>query len=329
VKKVIKIILIVTLCLTASVYGQEKIAQTGFNFLVTSSDARSAALGGAVTSLTGFDGALFHNPASMAHFKNFVNVNMSVNKWIADINYLAASAIIAPEEGNYGVLGISLQSVDYGEVEGTIVNPYSPIGYLDTKVFTPNAYSIGLGYAKMLNDKFSVGAQIKYTYQSLGESYVPSSDSSTTLKKNTANAMAYDFGTVYHTGFKSLVFGMFVRNFSSDIKYAEESFQLPLLFSIGISADLFDFIDVGGPEQELFISIDSTHPRSHPEQVKFGAEYLFMKILALRGGYVIGNDEDDVSFGLGINYMGIAVDYAYTPFGVFDNVQRFTARIAL
>ena len=181
----------------------------------------------------------------------------------------------------------------------------------------------------MLNDKFSVGGQIKYTYQALGESYVPTSDTTTSLEENTANTLAYDFGTVYHTGLKSLAFGMYVRNFSSDVKYAEESFQLPLIFSIGISANLFDFVDVGGPEQQLFLSIDSTHPRSHPEQVKFGAEYIFMKMFALRGGYVIGNEEDNVSFGLGLNYVGVAIDYAYTPFGVFDNVQRFTARISL
>ena len=58
-----------------------------------------------------------------------------------------------------------------------------------------------------------------------------------------------------------------------------------------------------------------------------------MKMLSLRCGYVTSNDEDGISFGTGIctgisNYR-LRLDYAYTPFGVFDNVQRMTARFSL
>ena len=129
---------------------------------------------------------------------------------------------------------------------------------------------------------------------------------------------------------------MSVTNFSKEVKYEEEGFQLPLLFTIGISANLFDFFEMPGPDQSLLLSVDATHPRSHPEQIKVGAEYQFMKILSLRGGYVSGNDENDFTFGVGITStsLGISpvnfdVDYSYTPFGVFNNVQRFTARISL
>ena len=122
---------------------------------------------------------------------------------------------------------------------------------------------------------------------------------------------------------------MSVKNFSKEVKYEEEGFQLPLLFTIGISANLFDFFDVPGPQQALIVSFDSNHPRSHPEQVKFGLEYQFMKILSLRGGFVTADSEDDFTFGFGISSFGFELDYAYTPFGVFDNVQRFTARFSL
>jgi hypothetical protein len=217
--------------------------------------------------------------------------------------------------------------VDYGDVEGTIVANNSN-GYLDTKIFSPTAMAIGIGYAKMLNDKFSVGFQVKFAHQSLGESTIPDGNS-TRVKENKADAIAYDFGTVYRTGIKSLAFGMSVKNFSKEVKYEEEGFQLPLLFTIGISANLFDFFDVPGPQQALIVSFDSNHPRSHPEQVKIGLEYQFMKILSLRGGYVSADSEDDFTFGLGISSFGFELDYAYTPFGVFNNVQRFTARFSL
>ena len=130
---------------------------------------------------------------------------------------------------------------------------------------------------------------------------------------------------------------MSIRNFSNEAKFEEESFQLPLLFTIGISANVFDFVDVGLDGQSFMLSLDATHPRSHPEQIKIGAEYQFMKILSLRGGYVSGNSEDSFTTGFGVSTAGLGItsfgtvefDYAYTPFGVFDNVQRFTARVIL
>ena len=148
-------------------------------------------------------------------------------------------------------------------------------------------------------------------------------------KENKVNTLAYDFGTIFKTGIKSLAFGMSVRNFSTEVKFEEEDFQLPMIFTIGISANVFDFIEVGGPEQALLLTIDTTHPRSQPEQIKVGLEYSFMGRIFLRGGYISGNSEDDFSFGFGLEYQGIDFDYAYTPFGLFDNVQRFTARVSL
>lgn len=321
------ILILAILFSVSSIYGQTKLAQTGFNFLGVSSDARASAMGDAVNSLSGYSGALSHNPSSMADMPTLLTADFSINKWIADINYLSASLILAPFDGDYGVVGISMQSVDYGDVEGTIVASNEQ-GYVDTEIFNPSAMAIGVGYAKMLNDKFSIGGQVRYAYQALGESIVPDGDGTRT-KKNEATAIAYDFGTIYRTGIESIAFGMSVRNFSTEVKYEEEDFQLPLIFTLGISANMFDFFEVPGPDQKLILSIDSTHPRSHPEQVKIGLEYQFIKIFSLRGGYIIGNYEDDFTFGLGVSSFGFEVDYAYTPFGVFDNVQRFTARVSL
>lgn len=54
-----------------------------------------------------------------------------------------------------------------------------------------------------------------------------------------------------------------------------------------------------------------------------------MDMLSLRGGYVSSNDENGLSFGLGVSHFGVGLDYAYTPFGVFDKVQRMSARFTL
>lgn len=328
-------VILIGLLISQSI-GQTKIAQTGLNFLSISSDARSSAMGDAVNSLSGFSGAMSHNPASMAEMPTLLNTTFSINKWIADINYLSFSMILSPFSGDYGTVGVSVQTVDYGDLEGTLVDRYNPNGYVETGIFNPTAIAVGLGYSKALSDKFSVGGRIKYVKQSLGESTFMTDEGDVTSKKNKVDAFAFDFGTLYKTGIKSIAFGMSVTNFSKEVKYEEEGFQLPLLFTIGISANLFDFFEMPGPDQSFILSVDATHPRSHPEQIKVGAEYQFMKILSLRGGYTSGNDENDFCFGvgvttssLGISPVNIDVDYSYTPFGVFNNVQRFTARISL
>ena len=74
---------------------------------------------------------------------------------------------------------------------------------------------------------------------------------------------------------------------------------------------------------------------SHPEQLKIGVEYNFIKAFFLRGGYISGNSQDDFSFGVGFSGLGLnknfglEIDYSYTPFEWFDNVQRFTIRYSL
>ena len=51
----------------------------------------------------------------------------------------------------------------------------------------------------------------------------------------------------------------------------------------------------------MLLSMDYSHPMSHPEQLKIGVEYNFIKAFFLRGGYVSGNSQDDFSFGVGFS----------------------------
>ena len=290
-------------------------------------------MAGAVTTLPMGSSALFFNPAVMTEMEGFLDMTASQNQWIADIKHNAFSVAIKPGTGNWGVFGVSVQTVDYGEVLGTIVDGSSSEGYQDIGSIEPTALGIGLGYAKALSDRFSIGGQVRWVKQDLGESVIPVSitESDTTTEKvlNELSPLAFDFGTLFKTGIKSLAFGMSVRNFSKEIKYADEGFQLPLVFTMGISMDMMDLFEIGGPEQSLYLSVDATHDRSHAEQLIVGLDYTLMKFLSLRGGYVSSNDEDGLNFGFGVSHFGLTIDYAYTPFGVFDKVQRMTVRFAM
>ncbi|MFC1569278.1 PorV/PorQ family protein [bacterium] len=308
----------------------KKIAQTGFQFLSVLSDARAVAMGGAVNSIEMRSGALFFNPATMAYMQEMVSISFSRNQWIADINHNQVSLALNPMKGQIGIFGFSLQQVDYGDFIGTQVAENDK-GFIRTGTFKPSAMAVGMGYAKNITTQFAVGGQVKMTYQDLGSAVVPVEQNSDSTKSvdNDLSVLAYDFGTLFKTGWKSLAFGMSVRNFSREIEFSTEGFQLPLVFTIGASMDLMDLIKFGSLEQSLYLSIDATHYRSHPEQLLIGLDYRLMNLLSLRAGYATSNDEDDLSFGLGVSQFGFQFDYSYTPFGVFGNISRITARFSI
>ncbi|MCI0696359.1 PorV/PorQ family protein [candidate division KSB1 bacterium] len=327
---IVALVLAVGLPSNAPAQDREKLAQTGLQFLSVISDARAAALAGTMTGLESNSSALFFNPAAMGFTSSFVDATFSLNEWIADINHSTVSLSLRPAGGEYGVFGLSVQTVDYGEILGTIVDPdpNSKLGYIDTGNLSASAFAIGLGYGRMLSDRFGVGGQIKWVRQDLGNNLIPVTDSTTTKADNEVKVLAFDFGTLYKTGLKSLAFGFSVRNFSEEIEYAQESFQLPLVFSLGASMNLVDLTSFNSKDHAVLLSIQATNERSHAEQVSFGLEYKFLSVLSLRGGFVTKNDEEDVAFGFGLSRFGLQVDYAYTPFGIFDEVQRVTARFS-
>ncbi len=138
---------------------------------------------------------------------------------------------------------------------------------------------------------------------------------------------------LYDTGFRSLNFALSVRNFSQELTYVDENFELPLTFNVGLSMDLTDLMATVDPNMHAFnFMIEAERPRDFSEQIKLGGEYTFMNILALRAGYVFPTDEAGISLGAGLNYgvsnIGIGVDYAYTTFGVFDSVQRMGVHLS-
>jgi len=199
--------------------------------------------------------------------------------------------------------------------------------------FSLQSYSAGLGYAYKLTNQFSVGGQIKYVHQDLGDGIVPTTidvrDSTTVTKSFKMNPLAFDFGTLFKTGLKSLAFGISIRHFSDQLTYQQESFQMPLLFTLGVSMDIMDFWTEARENHSLITSIDLTHDRSYPEQLLVGINYTFLNTISLRIGYNSHADLEKFSYGIGLSQFGLAIDYAYTPMKYFDNLQRITARLKI
>jgi len=299
----------------------KKTAQSGLQILKIDVGARPAAMGGAY-SMVGNDAlAMFYNPAGVAEIQANVDFFATQTKWIADIPYVAAGVV--KNFGNLGNLGINIIAADYGDIMGTEVDPNSAAGYIETGNLDVNAYVIGLTYARSLTNKFKVGGQIKYASQHLGENVLSAEET----VQNEVSGLAFDFGTIYYPGFKSLQFGMSIRNFSQQFRFVDKAFQLPLTFSIGAAINMMDFIDNDG-SNSLLLAVDALHPNDYTERLHIGLEYSFHNMFFVRGGYKTNHDIEGLSAGFGveksINGLGLRFGYSYSSIDVFDPVSRFS-----
>ncbi len=325
----------------------DKRAQTGFKFLTTSVDARASAMGGAVTSSTeGSSASLFYNPASLSRMESSFHASAGVVEHLVDLRYSYASAAYAPVGGQYGVFGVSFMNVDYGDFFETI-RADNQDGFIEIGTYSPTAMALGLGYARSFTDRFSVGGQVKYALQDLGTFAVSRvNDGGTPVDDGTniatrdysLNTIAVDFGVLYNTGFRSLTIAMSTRNFSQELIYERERFELPLTFQIGMSMDLMDLTSLDPNMHSLNFAVDAQRPRDFVEHLKIGTEYTLMNVLSLRGGWsqaFVGREdtEEGLSFGAGLQYevsgMGFGADYAYTDFGLFGELQRIALQVSL
>jgi hypothetical protein len=324
-------VLILAGALMPAIAQDKKLAQTGLKFLNVATDPRAVAMGEAVTSVEGGALSLFFNPAGLARMPSGVNAAFGTTAWIADINHYYGSIALASPNDQYGVVGFTYQAVNYGDLQRTVLANNAD-GYLDMGTFKPVAVSLGVGYARALSDRFAIGGRVAYNIQDLGEGFNALDGNNNPIASgNKLDVLSFDFGMFYKTGFKSLNFAASIKNFSKEVTYQREGFQLPLMFRIGLSANVIDFFTDMKDADPFLISVDAVNARDYPETMNVGGEYVFRKILALRAGYMIGYDEQTYTAGLGVHQalegVGVGLDYAYAPFGVFGHVNRFSLQL--
>jgi len=331
-------LLMVALCgliLVESAYGQDdedvgelkKVGQTGLQFLKADMSARSAGMGGAFIMVGNDANAMFYNPAGLAMMQTGFDAFGTMTQWIAGITYTAVG--VAKSVGSIGHFGLTFISADYGDIVGTRVAA-TEAGYELTGNVDVSALAVGAVYAREISSKFFMGGQVRYASQHLGSSILEAGGAEV---ENKVGGLSYEFGSIFYPGLvSSLRLGMSIRNFSPQFKYEQEGFQLPLTFTIGVAADALEFLGMGGGSHSLLVAVDALHPRDYTERVHLGLEYWFMDMVALRGGYKFNYDEESFTFGGGIKYgvggIGLKIDGAYSAFGVFDNVTRFTVGVS-
>ena len=166
--------------------------------------ARAAGIHGMNTgSVSGVE-AMRINPAGIGriHGTEFV---------ISNAQYLVPSGVtqnslgFTTRVGEAGALGVSLMSLDFGDIPVTTVNQPAGTG----ATFSPSFFNLGLSYSYTFEEKISVGALVRGISQSIADV--------------NAFGMALDAGVQYVTGVrKNFKFGISLRNIGGRMNFGGE-----------------------------------------------------------------------------------------------------------
>ena len=318
-KKLKRALLPIVFLLLSTVNTQaiNKVGTVGAHFLKLTVGARYVGMGEAYTCAVSDANAVFCNPAAMTKIKGY-DVTFCHRAWIAGIDHEAA-AVVRNVEG-IGSFGLGAVILGADDMEITTTAQQDGTG----SYFTYRDIAVSFSYARSLTDKFSTGLTVKYIDQQIYTIH--------------ARGWAFDVGTYYWTGFKTLRFGMTIQNFGPDItpgaryldtqvsglimeekEFSYGEYPLPVRFTVGMA---YDFRINEAVQTTL--SVDALHPNDYTERAHVGVEGIYLEVLAIRGGYKINYEEEAFTAGVGLKYRNMVFDYAYSDVGVFKGTNTLS-----
>ncbi|MBN2362567.1 PorV/PorQ family protein [candidate division WOR-3 bacterium] len=344
-----KIILSIFFLLPLLLTAQSNVGTAGFMFLMLSPTAKTAAMGNATTAIADDGSALWSNPAGIAMVRSVkveegdsvyyrrvislapMKVSISGTKYVSGIyhTYFGVSYPISQSIGTVGLQAIYLGTDAMDETAPPGFGyPVDELGRTG-RTFKAGEMALGLSYARMLTDKFSVGLSIKYIQSQIHDF--------------SASNVVMDIGMMYDTHFKSIMIGIAMLNFGGSAKYITQDFNMPMDFRFGLS-----FVPFKSGANKILIDTEVSHPNHSEDRFFVGAEYSFNDMMFLRLGLKPGFytkeeydaegqpevkrtylGEEQISTGAGFRIpMGpktsVSIDYAFTKFEFLGNVHRFS-----
>ncbi len=289
-------------------------------------------MGGAAMATSGGASSVFWNAAGLADL-------WQSSVWFCDTEYLAGIRVMSFAYAQNvdrlgGTVALSVLSLSSGDMSVTTATEAD--GVSSGEQFSWSDLSVGISYARNLTDRFSVGGTAKYIREGIGS--ISAIDYS-----GSAQGVAFDFGTLYRTGFRSLRFGVSATNFGPSLAFggdyldsyyvgssqvSEEKslgdYDLPLMFQAGIAYD-----PIMTASQKLTVAMDFTHPNDSAERVHVGAEYVIRRVLALRAGKALNWEGRGPFFGVGLDFSSglsgrMQLDYAYTDVDALEGVHQLS-----
>lgn len=322
--------------------------------------SRGTAMSGAfVAGITGIEAAQW-NIAGIAGMSGSGEAMFTHSSWIADIGITYAA--VASSFGGKNIFGISLKSLDFGDIPVTTAEQPGGTGEL----FSPSYVTLGFMYSRRMTDRILFGTEFKIVNES--------------IMRESAVGFAIDAGVQYKTSANGIKIGASVRNLGLNMifdgpdleefhtpedtepgtnteprRISLQEFELPSTFELGIA---YGPLDLGAGKLEICASFLNNN--FSYDEYRFGAEINVMDMLYARAGMAIAfdpepfgadfiegtsDDEGDEqwengteefiwgpSLGFGLNLakltgLSLSVDYAYRTAEYFDNVNWLTIKV--
>ncbi|MEZ4954568.1 MAG: PorV/PorQ family protein [Saprospiraceae bacterium] len=342
--------LVMLMAVTTWAGNPDRQGEAGAPELLMNPWARSAGLHTMTTSMiTGVE-AMRLNIAGLARINKTEVI-------LANTNYLRGTGIsfnsigLAQKIGENSALGISLMSVDFGDIPVTTAALPEGTGAF----FRPRFFNIGLGFSHVFENKVTVGVLVRAVSES--------------IEDVSANAIALDAGVQYVTGEQdNFKFGISLRNIGGKMEFKGEGlgdqiiipnfdetrsltitqratpYELQSVLNIGMSYDFYV-----GNQNRLTAVGNYTSNAFSEDQIGGGLEFSFKELVMLRAAYKLDFSEfSDSSVDEQPLYTGlaagatlnmpvskrdgaprIAFDYAYRTTKIYDGTHNFSIRINL
>ena len=327
--------------------NEDRVGSAGAAHLLVNPWARSSAIGDAgYAQINGLE-ATYTNIAGLA-YTDKTQIKFNYSNWMGSAGVSFNSAGIAQRVSEEGVIAISVQSMNFGDIPITTVeNPEGNIGF-----FSPRTNIFNVGYARKFSSSISGGINFKVISENISN-----------LK---ANGIAIDAGIRYVTGEQDqLKFGITLKNVGPVMRYSGDglaqqveytstgfiasleersaTFEMPSLLCIGGS---YDFIF--NENNKLNLALGFTANSFSNDQYRIGMDYGMTNdkmAFNLRAGYVYEKNLLNVenrsnaligpSAGFSIdalvgkNKTALGLEYCARFAGVFGTIHTIGATISL
>ena len=329
---------------TAFAGNPDRAGSAGAGQLLINPWAASNGLAGTnMASVVGLE-STFNNVAGLA-FVQRNELAFSNSMYLSGTGISLNSLGFATKVGDAGVLGLSVTSMNFGDIPITTEDlPEGGIGS-----FSPAFSNIGVTYAKEFSNSIYGGITLRI----IGES----------ISNVRASGVCFDAGIRYITGEDDrLKFGIALRNVGAPMRYAgdgltvtatpqgadgsltmfqrSEKYELPSLVNIGVAVDVVSNENTVVTATGQFVSNSFTK-----DQFGGGVEATLGERLVLRGGYlweqglITGGQDVSTAYtgpaaGIGLNLpagegTSLKLDYSYRTTNPFNGTHTLGVKISL
>ncbi len=271
-------------------------AETGFAFLKISRSAHSGAMGESGSALYTDVFSGLHNPALMADTEQPVFA-VTNNDWILDASQVSLAAGFSLWKARVR-LGLGVLEVDDFELRETPVP--DPQG-----TFSLQDISFTVAAGMPLSHGLSAGLSLNRLHEK--------------IYNQDSGGYSFDLGLAWQGGPWGAA--VLVKHLGSVDPLDGEDVELPQLLQAGASwTGKLPALETPVKAAADFLSYDTEDARVH-----LGFEASPLAALRLRGGILSGYDNRSFTWGFGLLWRNLKLDYANTPFDEdFDDTHKFT-----